>query len=628
MSHFLVNPPIRDDRDYYRFDDYIVERVLSGQSILAIGLRRSGKTSFLYRIQRSAEEDGRQALFLDPDDFFASENPDQAVSKAINDIKNHKDAIILLDEVEVFMGKSRYILTKLLSVCMKRIVVITCAPIFLTKLETYSKVVQKFIETCYKHQIGPLNDDEAFALISQKKRGHSSSISKSNINEILQSGERMPIILQALGAKFADNIDITISLAGFGNFVLTGLSNQSRDALVLAAHGKTPSLEKHEMQLLIALGALKKQNVGKKKKIIIYSLIMEECIRHCSNLSSVRGSNKALYIPSKENWIKHARILHLSDLHFGPKYIEDDKPVNIQLKKLITAVEKFEIIPDFIAITGDLSWSGNPKELKIAERFLEGLSRWLEDCHGFNQMEARNRFLIVPGNHESSWSLSSDLKSKDKRDYIIFSSAPYANFVNRFYKGLVFWDLESPCLVRHFGNYAISFITISTAHLITKEEPEGRFGDKLCEEICKLLESTNVQKSRFRIGMMHHNLRSFHKDGRHIKDIEEAGIEFAKCRHGFDLILHGHVHHGEVDIFQPRGHHPPLNYSAVGSFGVQADHRPGDSKRGRVPNEFAVVELQTNGTGRRFQTQYFIHTHTTSGGWEWEIGRKSDAVPL
>jgi calcineurin-like phosphoesterase family protein len=264
----------------------------------------------------------------------------------------------------------------------------------------------------------------------------------------------------------------------------------------------------------------------------------------------------------------------------------------------------------------------------LAEKFLIRLSEWLARQWGWSIESARHRVLLVPGNHDSSWALTTGLKGDEEEDFVMFGSAAYANSVNRFYGGAVFWDMEKPCLTRLFLEYSISFILASTAHRVTMTNRRGQIGEAVRTQIVKALSQQEVQGSLFRIGLIHHNLIPFHDTGECLLDSPILGIELATCRPGFDLIIHGHVHQGEVDFFHPRKGLPPIPYSCVGSFGVQAEHRPGDDKRGRVPNQFSVIELEASKSGRRFSTCFFSHEHTPTGKWDWEMLKKEGPINL
>jgi 3',5'-cyclic AMP phosphodiesterase CpdA len=617
MSGFIVNPPIKNDANYYRNDDNVVQRILRGECMLVPGLRRSGKTSFLYKVERAAKAAGLKSLFFDLPDFFVNENPAKEVKLAAQQIAASVDAIILMDEAEAFKDDPNH-LAQLLKACHNRTLVMSSAPVFVLELDRYPDLIQKCVEGLHRHLLGPLSWDESLALLSQSKLQRPSPLKADAIEEVKQSGDRLPIILQALGAKYADDFALSVSLAGLGTRILQGLTPKAKDAFISAAHGGRPASDSTEVKLLTALGALRCDQDGAQ----VAGQTLNDVIRESSqppNVVVAEGARPNAAQPA-EDWQPYASILHLSDLHFGPHCIEPHASAS-QFTRLKSILEKDGIVPDFIVVTGDLSWSGHRDELKEAEKFLESLAKWTAKRKGWKEHRGRGRFILIPGNHEAAWSLTNGLTDAEVETWSCYSLAPFASFVNRFHGGDVFWDVERPCQIRSFKEPSLAFISVSTSHLITQKSKRGRFGDAVRNEVVRLLDTKDVKNARFRICLIHHNLRSFHDDGQVIQDAERAMLIFRKCKPGFDFILHGHVHQGEVSFFAPR-EGASIPYSAVGSFGVRVEHRPGDDVVGRVGNEFALVYLETNGTGRRFTTQFYQLNYTPTGDYEWQPGKR------
>ncbi|MBX7174197.1 MAG: metallophosphoesterase [Pyrinomonadaceae bacterium] len=628
MNNFIVCPAITNDLDYYRFDDEIVQNALDGQNTLIIGLRRSGKTSFLLRAKRYAELQSKPCLFFDCRDFFLEENPSDQIVDAINKIKASSEAKILLDEIEVFENEDKSLLTNLIKACHKRTVLMTCAPKFVLEVSDYDSSVQGFIAECNRHQLGRLNEEEALALLSQKKRQGSSSLSSTDIEDILLTNDRLPIILQALANQKVGKANIRISLAAVGNYILGGLTEKVKELLILAAHHEPIAPESPERKLLEDLGALRPNQ--SHEKLTIQGETLKVLVRESSNIPNFihnKGTSKSA---SKDTWELHSQILHLSDLHFGPHCNEEDEKVAVkpQFLRLKNALEENKIFPDFIAVTGDLSWSGHRDELKMAEDFLENLVKWLVNSKGLTDLQARYRILLVPGNHEAAWALTNGLEPGESKDWCCYCLAPFANMANRFYRGQAIWDLESACQIRSFEDPSVAFVSVSTAHSITREQKLGKFGNSVRETVKELLEKEEAKNALFRVALFHHNIRPFHNDGIVVRDGESFLAQISKCKPSIDLLLHGHVHQGEVESYKPRGGLSEVYYSAVGSFGVRGEHRPGDNLKGRVPNEFAVLDLETDETGRRFVTQFYQLNHKTDSTWKWEKGNKYPPVIL
>lgn len=86
------------------------------------------------------------------------------------------------------------------------------------------------------------------------------------------------------------------------------------------------------------------------------------------------------------------RWLHLSDFHFQALERWERRKT---LQSLLRHVEKLAeegLRPDFVFVTGDVAFSGKPKEYDQAVLFFTALAEKLE-------LEPRERFFFVPGNH-------------------------------------------------------------------------------------------------------------------------------------------------------------------------------------------------------------------------------------
>jgi hypothetical protein len=616
MCAFIVNPPIRDDADYYRRDDGVVEQLLGGASKLVVGLRRSGKTSFLYRVQRTARARGISCEYLELADCGEAE---------VEALTTTPPDVLLLDEAEVWHEWDRALLDRLLRAIRRaKVVAISCAPQFILELDREPASVQRFIEKLDRHVIGPLSDAEAHDLLAHAKRPPG-PLTERQVAAVLESNERLAIIVQAVGAQSAGTVEAVVSLGGFGKRILTGLTDAARRILVDAAY-EQPAPEGPETNILIATGALRRGAGGRTE---IASSLLAELIRAATPRSGptpVRG-------PEPPKWERHARILHMSDLHFGSHAID---PPKVQAARLTEALERDDRIPDFVVISGDLSWSGHRRELRDAEVFLEIMVAWLAGRLGLDELECRRRFIIVPGNHEAAWALSGGIpgtagspSEEEIEHWARYSLGPFANFANRFYRRTAFWDLDTPCLAMAFAEPSIAFVALSTAHYITQATRDAKFGQHLLEVAVGLLGREDVQRARFRVGVWHHNLRPFQSQAGAITDVDVAVRGFLRAKPSLDLALHGHVHQGEVDVYLPRGGgQVVLPYSAVGSFGVVASHRPGDDIRGRVHNELALVELHTSGAGRRMQTEFYDLRPDPDLTWRWVLAKQEEPRSL
>lgn len=100
---------------------------------------------------------------------------------------------------------------------------------------------------------------------------------------------------------------------------------------------------------------------------------------------------------------QHKKItwLHLSDLHFKYSSVEVDNRQEIleEFWKDISAHIKQGLKPDFIAVTGDIAYSGNEKEYELAEKyFFQPLLKKVAKL-------PPEKMFVVPGNHDVNWDL-------------------------------------------------------------------------------------------------------------------------------------------------------------------------------------------------------------------------------
>ena len=76
------------------------------------------------------------------------------------------------------------------------------------------------------------------------------------------------------------------------------------------------------------------------------------------------------------------RVLHVSDLHFGPPAV----PAQLDAIAEIISVRRFDVV----VISGDLSQRARPGEFQAARQFLRDAAK-------------SSRTIVVPGNHDVKW---------------------------------------------------------------------------------------------------------------------------------------------------------------------------------------------------------------------------------
>ncbi len=93
------------------------------------------------------------------------------------------------------------------------------------------------------------------------------------------------------------------------------------------------------------------------------------------------------------------RILHLSDLHLRTDRTWDSDPVLAALARHIADEVRAGLVPDLVAITGDLAYSGKAAEYRLAHDWLER-QLWPALTPAGATPLPRDRLLLVPGNHD------------------------------------------------------------------------------------------------------------------------------------------------------------------------------------------------------------------------------------
>jgi 3',5'-cyclic AMP phosphodiesterase CpdA len=214
-----------------------------------------------------------------------------------------------------------------------------------------------------------------------------------------------------------------------------------------------------------------------------------------------------------------ARLIHLSDLHFGA---HDEQ--------LVEAVERKtdELKPDLVVISGDFTQRAKTEQFKEACRFLERLR------------EAGHEVLGVPGNH--------DVPLFDVLRRFLSPLTRYRRFID-----------ESLCPFVELPGVAV--LGINTARSLTFKD--GRMSQEQVEFIRDTFARSDPRAVR--VLVTHHPLlaipvgegveRAIGRQELALDAVEEAGV---------DLLLAGHAHHASAH------HASDLVTRAGGALVIQA----------------------------------------------------------
>src|SRR5947199_5008664 len=193
-----------------------------------------------------------------------------------------------------------------------------------------------------------------------------------------------------------------------------------------------------------------------------------------------------------------ARLVHLSDLHFGA-HDED----------LVEAVERKadELKPDLVIISGDFTQRARTEQFRQACEFLEGLR------------ERGHEVLGVPGNH--------DVPLYDVLRRFLSPLARYRRFID-----------ETLCPFIELPGVAV--LGINTARSLTFKD--GRINKQQVEFIRETFARTS--NDTMRVIVTHHPLFALEVGGEVERAIgrQELALD-AVGESGVDMVLAGHAHH-------------------------------------------------------------------------------------
>jgi len=235
--------------------------------------------------------------------------------------------------------------------------------------------------------------------------------------------------------------------------------------------------------------------------------------------------------------------LHISDLHFRALQAYNASVVlGALLRDIAERIQADGLRADFIALTGDVAFSGQPGEYELAREFLDKLLA----ATGVS----KERLFVVPGNHDVNRSLitlgaksigaaltdrdsvNALLTTPDDRRLVMTRFKGYLKFVND-YVGQAL-DETGYFYVRTFDveGQRVAVLGLNSAWLCAsdKDKADGLvLGERQAREALEQAEGAHVK-----IALLHHPfdwLREF-----------DQNDSAAMLTDGCDFILHGHLH--------------------------------------------------------------------------------------
>lgn len=321
---------------------------------------------------------------------------------------------------------------------------------------------------------------------------------------------------------------------------------------------------------------------------------------------------------------EHARpgkkvvLIHLSDIHFGKKLdgtemhrfrggrgpVGDQRTLAEHITDECTA-ERLDDVGVFVIISGDTAYQATREEYRQALEFVRQLMKGLA--------LAPEQVVIVPGNHDVNWKLSSHEAAQRFDEFLMFAKDVFDTKFEALYP-FIKWDfsLRTPrpescqiLSVHKSPEHGIVFVGFNTCVV---EDHQLHFG-AIGKEQVKLAEEAlaKVNPSWVRIAVMHHHVLPLESrlsmghdgiqmDGTIVRDFGLVERELHSL--GFDLVLHGHKHEPGVRVSQLVHAFGPTQWKrkslivcGAGSAAVEKNELPPD-----WGNHFAIYRISE---GRR-----------------------------
>lgn len=296
------------------------------------------------------------------------------------------------------------------------------------------------------------------------------------------------------------------------------------------------------------------------------------------------------------------RILHISDPHFGTREEKDaagtptgtTTVVHCWKRPTASGTEESDprelarVLkedpelashpPDLVAATGDIGWSCNSEDYRIAEEFFGALrAAWPEA-----------RIAIVPGNHDVDLRDPGPPDEKRQDEFVAFLRRFYGGDFDKLYPAISATSERQDVVSIHVPSDELLLVGVnSAAHLQTFKRGQVVIERKVLQFVTDQIAKLKVPDTALRVFALHHHLLPF-AEGPSAKSYDpskvydrpdpslvanSAKLQTWLAKNQFHLVLHGHKHvsHGREDILRklhaPVGGHKVLILGA-GSSGV------------------------------------------------------------
>ncbi|CAM2065734.1 SUMF1/EgtB/PvdO family nonheme iron enzyme [Sulfidibacter corallicola] len=244
--------------------------------------------------------------------------------------------------------------------------------------------------------------------------------------------------------------------------------------------------------------------------------------------------------------------LHLSDFHFGKgQDWQQQRVMNALQRDVIGALEKDDLLPNWVCITGDIANKGLPTEYAAAVKAFDKLA------NAMGHDPVRDWFL-VPGNHDVNRNSIGPFQKKQRQLFdretvneILTNAGTLSSFAERQSPFFTFtkdflgaeraftakqpWRVE----IREVAGLTIAFLCLNSAWACQDDEDARRIA--LGEyQVQQALNEARDRGAHLKIALFHHPFEDLREDDRvAVKDLLTAPD-------GCQFMLRGHLHDSEL----------------------------------------------------------------------------------
>lgn len=313
------------------------------------------------------------------------------------------------------------------------------------------------------------------------------------------------------------------------------------------------------------------------------------------------------------------RILHLSDFHFSTRSQWDSDPILRALARFIAEdIAQNNLYPDLVVITGDLAQSGQRKEYDLARQWLDALWPCLSPDPA--RPLARDRLLLVPGNHDVDWDLiepgardahqalldtrtqeaiTDRFKGKTTRDLLLKRHTAYLKFHGAWLghrQALPWWQHSLT-----INGQRLHIAGLDSAWLAGGDD-DSRLLLGTYQINQTVLHRDSEADCDWRIALLHHPWAS-------LAEFDRNDAQRTLYRHR-DLILRGHLHQPDLFRIVPPD---PRRACIEAAAGCCYSGKP-------YPNAFQWIDLYSNSRRIVF---HFRHWNQD----DWQVDRNQHGCP-